>query len=277
MIKTRQRILFKFFFTLLIFPFLQNEILSAEENCGDEECCYSPLPANQFYVGPEGYYLKRTRKGGTKQTGAMWGGQAGFDFIRRNSFYWGAEGYYATGRLEGHSGSGNKIKSRNQEWELEGRVGYTLQTECAPYYTVTPFVTYGYFEETNKYLKDFPFSVRFRNKFEYVGGGILSSVFITPSINVGLQFKVSYMVKGVQHVSNDPEYQHFSIEIDNRLQYDVELPINYITSAYCQPFAVSLVPFYRFRNYGGRRGYPFDFFETKFDLVGAKVLLTYLF
>lgn len=242
-----------------------------------EKVQVQPLPPLQVYLGPEGYYIKRTREGGTKQTGPLWGARGGFDYIQKNALYWGAEAYYTTGKITGHSASGNKIKSRNQEWELEGRVGYTLQSNCYPYYTLTPFVAYGYFEERNHFFKNLPFTVKFKNQLQYVAGGFLSSMFVTSQLNIGIQFKVSYITKGANHVSNDPQIDNFSTQIDGKTQYEVNLPINYLLCANSESYALSLVPFYRTRHYGGRQGFPFDFLETKFTLYGARLLFTYLF
>lgn len=269
-----------FILKLLLMMALQiftDRSLFADETCDVNANYSSPLPPFQTCIGPEGYTIKRSRKGGTKQRGSMQGASACFDYIQRNSFYWGAEGYYTTGKLKGHSGAGTQIKSRNIEWELEGRFGYTFQGECYPYYTLTPFAAYGYFEETNRFRKNFPIAVRFKNKFHYVAGGLLSSMFLMPCLNIGIEFKASYMTKGVHNVSNDPEYDHFSILMNNRFQYSINLPINYSLCASTRSYEVSLVPFYRYRCYGGRQGYPFDFFETKYNLIGAKLLFTYLY
>lgn len=268
--------IFQIFLLTVSSLIISKDCLFAQEE-QDCQACIAPLPPLQLYIGPEGYHIKRTRKGGTKQTGNMWGGRAGFDYIKQNDFYWGMEGYYTTGMLKGHSGGGFTIKSRNQEWELEGRFGYTFQSDCFPYYTLTPFAAYGYFEEHNHFLKDFPFSVDFENQFHYVAGGFLSNMFITSRLNAGLQFKVSYITKGANHVRNDPDIEDFSTQIENKFQYSVDLPINYLLCENSDSYELSFVPFFRTRHYGGRRGFPFDFLETKYTLAGARVLFTYLF
>lgn len=233
---------------------------------------------NILSIGPEFYHVKRTREGGSKQTGFLYGGRICFDYIKRYSFYWGAEGAYAKGMLKGKSGSGSSLKCHDREAELEGRFGYTFQRKRGYLLGITPFAAYGVFQEKNNFLHHHPFRVKFENSFKYVGGGFLSQATLFPGLIVGINFKAIYMVQSKSKVTEPgDEHVSFSIDMENKMQYLVELPIKY---TFCVPnytWEASFVPFYRYRHYGGKFGYPFDFLETKFQIYGARLTLNYHF
>lgn len=131
--------------------------------------------SQELYIGPEIYHVHRTKAGGTKQNGTIYGIRAGYNRIKNNTFYLGAEGLYATGTLDGKSANGNKLKSHFTDRMIEGRLGYTLGTTCYGYpIQISPYGGMGHFEEGNDYKKPTPLHIHTLTKFNYVTGGFLS-------------------------------------------------------------------------------------------------------
>src|SRR5436190_24377747 len=97
----------------------------------DSECCCEFLPLYKASIGPEFYHVKRTREGGTSQSGNLIGVRGSFERIGRYKWYIGIEGLYGQGIIKGHSGSGLKLRSRLTDRQIEGRFGYTFQGKCS--------------------------------------------------------------------------------------------------------------------------------------------------
>lgn len=219
--------------------------------------------------------MERWRDGGTEQTGTLAGGRIGYDYIEPGRWYFGADFLYATGPLEGHSGSGKKLHSNITDWNVEGRFGLTLPP---PFLRedvfFTPFVGYGYFHEENSFHSPSPISFTFTDTFSYVAAGFLSGANLHPLLSMGVNFKVRFMLNAQSEVSDDPVYDHVTLQVEDELQVRIEVPFSYCYSC-C--FDIALVPFYEFRHFGGREGYPFDFLDTKYNLFGARASLAYRF
>jgi hypothetical protein len=258
---------------LLILPLrwhcLQADEMSQEE--GIRKKCPS-VNAHQLYIGPEFYYIQRSRKGGTRQSGGLYAGKIGYDYIKRYRFYVGAEALYGQGTLEGHSGAGNKLKSFFTDMYAEGRVGYTLQQKEGYRFSLTPFIGGGYAEEKNNFIKPSPLTVHFRTYFTYAVGGFLSQMSWNRCFDIGVNFKVKYMIDARSKVSHDPEVENVKMLVKNEMHYRIELPLTY---HYGECFWLSLVPFYEYRHYGNQPNYPFDFLETRLKLYGATLKLMY--
>lgn len=237
------------------------------------------------YIGPEIYYVKRMKEGGSTQGGTLYGVRLGYDRVRRYKFYWGIDALWAQGTLKGNrkretlQGESFKehLKSEFTDINVEARAGYTFQSKnwrCASF---TPFAGLGYFWERNCYQHPSPLQVHFKNTFSYLTIGFLSQVFVTPSWSVGLNFKVRYLLEGEQKVEHDPEYGHLTQHYEEKPQYRTELPVTYFYCWECRRLAVSLVPFFEYRPYGHRANFPFDFLEIKLKLYGATLKFHYLF
>src|ERR1700733_6863002 len=148
--------------------------------------CELPTQRHHLAIGPEVYYLSRTRKQGTHQDGWLCGGRLNYDYFGRYLFYFGCETAYANGNLKGHSGNGTKIKSNFSDFMIEGRVGYTFQSKSASCARFTPFIGYGQFIEWNNYVHPTPLRYHFRNTFSYVLLGALCKVFPNRCTSLGL-------------------------------------------------------------------------------------------
>jgi len=232
--------------------------------------------SDAIYAGPEIYYVKRTKEGGAKQTGTLFGARIGYDHIKRYKLYWGAEALWAQGILNGKNDIIH-LKSQLTDINVEARIGYTFQSKCWRCASFTPFIGAGYFWEKNYYKHPSPLAVHFDNEFSYIPVGFLSQIFLTPTFSLGLNAKIRFLLDGSQKVSHDPEHDNMTLHYDERLQYRIELPMTYFINWKCTTLAICLEPFYEFREYGHRANFPFDFFETKFQLIGATLKCFYVF
>lgn len=244
------------------------------EECPCEECCKK---GNIFAIGPEFSYLKRKRAGGTRQHGFIYGVRASYDRLKRYHFYLGGTVDYSQGTLNGKSGNGNKLKSDWSEALIEGNLGYTLQYKYFPFWSLTPFVGYGYFRETNKFKNPTPLHLKFITQFPYVSYGFLSSLNITSFLNLGLNVRFRSPWNARCTIKDDPEFDTTKLLVGEVFQYRVEIPL-----AYCRPLLwnmveFGIVPFYEYRCYEGRENFPFDFFKTAVRLYGANLQLIFRF
>jgi len=220
--------------------------------------------------------MKRTKEGGTEQSGVLYGVRIGYDHVRRYKFYWGIDALWARGTLKGHNKDGH-LKSQFTDRNIETRLGYTFQNKCWRCASFTPFLGVGYFWENNFYQHPSPLPIHFKNHFSYVPVGFLSQIFITPQMSVGLNFKMRIIWEGEQKVSHDPDHKNMTQHYDEKLQYRLELPCTYFFCWKNHPLGVSLDSFFEYRQYGHRANFPFDFLETTLKLYGATLKFMCLF
>lgn len=245
-------------------------------------CCWVKTYGLETYLGPEIYYAHRTKEGGAKQGGTLYGVRFGLDRIQRYKLYSGADFLYATGVLEGTGKSGEHIKFKSKsvltDINAEGRFGYTFQSKSWRCASFTPFVGFGYFWEDNFYKHPTPLHVHFKNRFSYIPFGFLSQIFIVPQWSIGANVKIRYLLDASQKVSHDSDHEDTTQHYAKKMQYRIELPITYFPCfEICDSLAISAVPFYERRLYGHLANFPFDFLETQLTLYGATVKLLYLF
>lgn len=239
-------------------------------SCDDPNKTY----VNQFFLGPEIYYVNRDRSGGTTQNGVIYGVRGGYEHIKRYKFYWAIDALYGEGYLYGKSSLGSHLKSRFIDRNIEGRFGYTLQQKAGYRFSLTPFIGLGYATETNNFIKPEALPVHFQLKYSYVCGGFLSQMTMRPNFDAGVNFKLKYLLEAKNHVTHDPKFEDTQMLVKEEFQYRVEVPITY---HWCPRFLIRLEPFYEFRHYGGHLNFPFDFFETKLNIYGATLKFIYCF
>lgn len=227
-------------------------------------------PGHRVWIAPEFYQLNRHREGGSKQSGPMYGGRIGYDYIKRSNIYLGAQGLIASGHIKGNS-NGTNLKSKFTDKMVEGRIGYTFQSKnwCQPY--ITPFAGFGYFWESNHFEKPRDFRIHFDNQFSYVPVGFLSEIFPWDQFSIGLNFTARVLIHGRIKTSNDPQYQNSRLLYQHKLQYRVELPLSYYFCCMNNPWRITVEPFYEYRHYGSHINHPFDFMDTKFNIYGVNV------
>lgn len=228
-----------------------------------------------LYVGPEIYHINRFREGGTTQSGRLDGVRVGFDRLKRYCWYVGADYLYATGKLKGETGIGSPQRSILTDQIVEIRFGYTLQQDDCRKSFFTPFGGWGHFQETNDFFPPSLLTCKFTDTFNYAVFGFLSGVNFTSLLSMGVNFKVRFMLDGESKVSNDPVMDDVTLQMHEETQYRLEVP--FIYSPCTCLFQWQFVPFYEFRHFGGEEGFPFNFKDTKFNLFGARLALTYRF
>ena len=254
----------------------RNLLIALLTFCSYVECSES-LFRHQMSIGPEVYYVKRTREGGSEQDGCLFGARLGYNYIRRYAFYLGCDGLYAEGTLRGEGKDGKKLKSNLSDANLEGRIGYTFESKCCYHPSFTPFFGFGYFWEINKYKHPSPLTVHFHNHFTYIPVGFLSRVFINPCLSIGLNLKARILLEGKTQVKHDAECEDSELTYEEMPHYRVEVPISYYFDWCDIEMGAILEPFYEYRHYGHRANYPFDFLDTKFRLYGANLRLLFVF
>jgi len=227
----------------------------------------------KLYIGPEVYYLKRFKEGGSRQKGALVGGRFQFERESNNSIYFGAEGYIARGKLRGRANSGSSLSSTMTDSEAEGKLGWKFHRNWRVPVSLTPFLGYGYFRSKNALRAPSPIFVKYTNKFEYTIMGLYLEAEWACNLSAGIDFKAKYMVEGTSKTSNDPFAPSSELVMSNRTQYEVALPIKKTLICQRRCFIVTFSPFYRYRHYGGRENFPYNFYETKFDIYGANLML----
>jgi hypothetical protein len=78
-------------------------------------------------------------------------------------------------------------------------------------------------------------------------------------------------------VSDDPVYDEVTLMIKDELLARLDLPIYFHPAKMWLGTGMELSPFFEYRHFGGREGFPFNFRDTKFYLYGMRVALTFAF
>ncbi len=245
--------------------------------------CFISLHAHDFglnrqalQIGPEIYHLKRIRKGGTEQSGTLYGISASYNRLKRYGWYIGLEGSFATGTIKGHTGNDSKISSRFKDQWAEARFGYTFQQKEGCELAFTPFIGLGYAQENNHFKNPSPLPIHFKTRYGYANWGFLTWAHLFCDWETGLNFHMRIPYNPECKATNDPLHAPVTQNIGERLQYKVELPITYRAFS-DDRFVVVFEPFYEYRLYGSHVNYPFDYFKTKLNLWGAMLKLEFRF
>ncbi len=236
-------------------------------------CTLEATFGNSFYAGPEIYHMRRWRPGGTIQRGRIDGLRLGYERIKCDAVYLNFDALFAKGTLKGHTGRGRSLRSTLKDHIYEGKIGYTF-VKCHPLHTyIIPYVGGGYFNEKNNFTSSVLFS--FKDTFKFFSVGFLSGLYLDPCFSIGLEFDLRFMINGKSTVTDDPLYDTVTLIMSDESFYRVEVPIEY--EGIKNRFALKAAPFYEHRHFGGRMGFPFDFIDTKFDLIGIQFAISFLF
>ncbi len=263
-----------FLFSILALPaFASNELTF----CESEECV-TPLKRTPHIVAidPAVSYLRRTKEGGTTQTGLLYGIRGSYDYIKRYKPFFEVQASIELGSLKGHTKT-NALHSKWQDEMAEANLGYTLQYKMSPYYSFTPFIGGGYMREANRFTGKEAIQLKFITAFPYLSCGFLSSVCFENGLRIGLNFRVKTPWDINCKVENDPEYKHISLIVNEKQHYRAEMPISYHKTLLCGTIEMGIAPYYELRQYGRRENYPFDFLKTKIELIGCYTQFIYRF
>lgn len=236
-----------------------------------------PRDSQHFNVGPEAYYLHRSKEGKSKQKGWLYGVRGTYERLRcEGGFYWAVDGGWAKGDLKGHTKSGKTLKSTLSDWQVEGRLGYAFSLNRFPSLQFIPYGGYGYLQSKNTFKKP-AIPCTYRESFDYGALGVYVWWRASYCLKAGIHFKEAWMNTAKCKVSNDPDYDHLTLHIGNKNQYEVELPVIYQVCCKGKNITFLIAPFFRYRHLGFQENYPFDHFDTQFRLYGIKtqLLLSY--
>jgi hypothetical protein len=225
-------------------------------------------------AGLESYSFIRNREGGTHQAGWINGARITLDRLKGCSWYLGADYLYASGRLNGETATGRLLKSQLTDQIVELRLGFTLQQKLPGSPFFTPFGGWGYFKEVNHFYPPSPLPCTFTDTFNYVAAGFLSGINFTPLLSMGINFKLRFMQNAKSKVSDDPLYDDVTLMMNDEMHVRLDIPFIYTPSNFWFSLGFLLAPFFEYRHFGGREGYPFNFKDTKFYLYGARFALT---
>lgn len=250
----------------------------------DEPQCFCDLfcGPHRFGIGPEFYYIERKREGERPEDGWMIGERFYYERLRPWCIYYGADQYYATGHVTRKRACGGQSKSKLQDAEVEGRLGYTLLNTWPVSVMFTPFIGFGNFTGTSKILKPRFLKLTFRPSYNYVTAGFLSNYFFCNGFaSIGLNMKWKFMSHARNKIIDNAIECHpivFYQDMGERTHIQVDVPFTYYY--WCcreQFFEISIVPFYRNRIYGSQENCPFDFLETKYEMWGCRYMITFVF
>lgn len=230
-----------------------------------------------LFVGPEVYYAKRTKEGGSRQSGWLYGGHATYERRKPRSLYFCLDGYYASGDLNGATSSSRTLKSTLTDKEIEGRIGYAFCWDLWRRVTWIPYGGYGFFQGANHFKKPSPIVCNYRNSLEYACAGLDVSWRTHSCWEWGCDFTAKFVLEGKCKITRDPDYDTVHLMIENEMQYEFDLPIRYHTCWNKKNLTFQFTPFYRYRHYGGRMNWPFDFLDTQFQMYGARLMLNVIF
>jgi len=236
----------------------------------------NPLLADQghiFSAGAEACHMTRLRAGGAHQSGYLNGVRMSYDHLADSWLYFGGDYFTGQAHMEGKSASQTPIVSVLKDVIAEGRVGYIKHTKTPPKAFFALFSGYGLFHEVNAFCDPSPLTVTFTDTFSYLPVGLLSGMELFSMFTIGLNIKAMFMINGMSDVTDDPIGGGGTLLMNNEWNSRFELPITFSPPQTFLHLFFGFVPFAEFRHFGGREGFPFDFLDTKFQLIGGRLSL----
>ncbi len=274
----KQSILFLLIFCSFTSLSSQEYRLFGESNCFCDLFC----GPHRLAIGPEFYYIERHREGEKPEDGWMYGERFFYERLRPWCIYYGADQYYATGCISKKRDCGKKSKSKLQDAEVEGRLGYTLLNTWPVTVMFTPFIGYGNFTGRIRLLEPHFLKLTFKPSYNYFTSGFLSAYyFCNGCASIGCNVKWKFMSHATNKIIDNAIECHPIVFYQNmglRTQLQIDFPFTYYY--WCdreQAYEISIVPFYRNRIYGAKENCPFDFLETKYEMWGARFMIIYAF
>lgn len=226
----------------------------------------------------QAYWMRRTREGGSEQTGVLKGFWTEYERFARERLYWSVHFYNAKGILDGHTGSDARLKSNKKESEVEGRIGYCLTLKRYPNFCIAPFIGFGAFTGNNQFIEPSPLEFTMETHFLFTGIGFKSQYSFTPFISLGMQLEVKIPYDVHCKIKNFDELENVTQFIKEKAGVEVELPFQVkLPKRSCFQIGAAVVPFYRYRKYGAQSNYPFDYPKTSFQIAGARMELKAFF
>jgi hypothetical protein len=255
----------KFRYCLILAVFCASTLTAAERN----NLLKGPY---EFLIGPEVFHVERIVEEGGTGRGGLAGARARIERLKPHSIYLGLEGYAATGFLRGEDSFRKPMDSCLTDAQIEGRVGYTtFSSYCKPLW-LTPYFGYGKFFSFNKFRPPFPLPVTFENEFQFFSFGFKFRYLAAPPFSIGFDYKLKLTFEGIRRVKHDPNNPDASIRMGDQFQHSFDFPIRYHCFWSGRKITTEFAPFYRMRHYGYFAHIEYSFFDTRFHIIGFRLL-----
>lgn len=234
------------------------------------------LASIELQIGPEIFFYHRGRASGTFQQGRMDGIRVRAERFCPCGLYVGADYFRAYGEIYGENSRKLTIFSKIHDEIYEGRVGFCFQP-LHPGIWFVPFVGMGHFAEINDAFPPTPLCLCTIDQFSYFLAGFHSWIYSAHCFSIGFRFESMWMQNAKSKITEDPWYEDVTLSIQNVPYVRLELPLRYQPAKCHSYFTWQLTPFYEYRHFGEKEGYPFDYIDTKFHLIGGNVSIIFIF
>lgn len=231
----------------------------------------------ELQVGPEIFFYHRERASGTFQQGRMDAVRLRVERFCPSGIYLGADYFRARGEVNGKNSRKQSIFSYIHDETYEGRIGFCFYPSCTRGLWFVPFIGIGHFIEVNDAFPPTSLCICTTDKFYYLLAGFHSWFYSSPCFSLGLRFETMWMQAATSKISEDPLFEDVTLSIQNVPYVRLELPFRYTPSKRVSYFSWQFAPFYEYRHFGAREGYPFDYIDTKFHLVGGNFSILFIF
>ncbi|MBM3198676.1 MAG: hypothetical protein FJZ58_05420 [Chlamydiae bacterium] len=214
----------------------------------------SPVLGSTLYVGPAWDFVNSRWGNGTKQTGSLWGLNAGYTYATKDTIYFQGQFTFMGGMLKGSAGN-----DPTQEYITEARLGYDISSPFGEKFTMTPFLGMGIYI----FNQSIAGSDSFHSHFWYAPIGVMIAYQVTPAWSIGFTGLGAPTFSGrwkIDHTKDAP----------TSALWQGELPVTYTGAS---PFRFSLMPFIKgwaYHNSG-------DLIEQRNTYYGLKALFGYCF
>ena len=181
--------------------------------------------------------------------GQLYGLIVGYKSIDFDEMFWEAEGNYAVGNTKydgslqnlvtGAWGGFHKDKTKNEIFNLEGKLGYTFDIADS---MLTPYVGVGY----HSWLRDLSKNgLGFKEKYTwpYLSAGVnFSTGDWFDDWEMGVGVKAMAMTRGKMKLDNLTT----RLKLGNKVNFEVELPITYrADNGFLGAAAIKVVPYFQ--------------------------------
>jgi hypothetical protein len=225
--------------------------------------------------GPLLEHLKRIRDGGSRQSGDLYGFECLVARRPLRGIYFCCLYRYEEGYLYGQTGFGDALISKKTDQAFEGALGYTLPVKNT--LTCTPFVGKGRIFAKNSFEIPSPIEACFDVRYNYWAGGFRADWKMNAEFSLGFLAKGIFSEGATCKVVDPEEEESKSLIVEDELSWEIELPLVHCSKKLDGRLRVGLTPFYRYRHWGGHENYPYNFFDTKFYILGATLSCSYHF
>lgn len=220
------------------------------DECSWEPCCDT---SSRFYLGPV-YFLRRTDlilddctsvnvfnlTNNGRVRGQYVGVNFGYEYRTLCSLYFRADATWACGNSRGCP------RGNINEWQAEGRIGYTWG-ECVPAgWGFTPYVGVGYLWQNRKYSR-IGFNAEYHTWFAPLG--IYADVEVMHGFTAGVDFAFApFFSTDVKAFHRDFDFDHNG-DSRNRYMWRVSVPLRWQVMV-DSGFEVSVEPFWEQIHFG---------------------------